>query len=46
MSALLPTGAFPIGGKVAGSGVFVVAVLVGLMMYMQAKSKNQNTPSV
>jgi len=39
MSAL-PTGAFPIGGKVVGSGIFVVAVLVGLMLYMQAKSKN------
>lgn len=45
MSALLPTGAFPIGGKVAGAGVFVVAVLVGLMMYTQAKSKKQNAPS-
>lgn len=42
---MLPTGAFPIGGKIVGSGVFVVAVLVGLMLYTQAKSKKQNAPS-
>lgn len=39
MSAPLPISAFPIGGKAGGAGVFVVAVLVGLSLYMAAKAQ-------
>ena len=38
MNAPLPATAFPVGGKAGGAGVFVVAVLVGLALYMSAKA--------
>lgn len=40
MSAL-PLAAFPIGAKASGSSTFVVAVLVGLALYLSSR----NTPN-
>lgn len=34
----LPIAAFPIGAKATGSSTFVVAVLVGLALYMASRN--------
>lgn len=38
MSAPLPIAAFPIGDKGGSTGLFVVAVLVGLAMYLSSQA--------
>lgn len=42
MNIPLPAAAFPIGGKAGTSATFVVAVLVGLSLYMATANKNQS----
>lgn len=41
MNIPLPTAAFPIGHKGGAAAVFVVAVLVGLAIYMAQTNKQQ-----
>lgn len=39
MNIPLPPAAFPIGNKATAAATFVVAVLVGLSLYLAAKGK-------
>ncbi len=45
MNVPLPAAAFPIGNKAAGTATFVVAVLVGLSLFLAAKNKPAQQPS-
>lgn len=40
----LPIAAFPVAAKLAGSSTFVVAVLVGLALYMAANNTQPSKP--
>lgn len=40
----LPVAAFPIATKLAGSSTFVVAILVGLALYMAANNSQPSNP--
>lgn len=44
MSAL-PLAAFPVGAKATGSSTFVVAVLVGLTLYLASRNTPVTTPA-
>jgi hypothetical protein len=39
MNIPLPPAAFPIGNKATATATFVVAILIGLALYMAAKNK-------
>lgn len=41
MNIPLPNAAFPVGGNASGAATFVTAVLIGLALYMAAKTKQQ-----
>lgn len=41
MNIPLPPSAFPIGNKATAAATFVVAVLVGLSLYLSVQSKPQ-----
>lgn len=45
MNIPLPAAAFPIGNKGTAAATFVVAVLVGLSIYMASKSKSAQPPT-
>ena len=40
----LPIAAFPIGAKATSSSTFVVAVLIGLALYMAANNTHPSKP--
>lgn len=41
----LPIAAFPVGAKATGSSTFVVAVLVGLALYLASRNTPLSTPA-
>lgn len=41
----LPAAAFPIGGKAGAAASFVVAVLIGLSLYMANSNKHPSQPT-
>jgi len=45
MNIPLPAAAFPIGNKGTAAATFVVAVLVGLSMYLAARNKSAQPPT-
>lgn len=43
MNVPLPAAAFPIGGKAGAAATFVVAVLIGLSLYMATANRPKQT---
>lgn len=46
MNIPLPPAAFPIGSKATASATFVVAILVGLALFLAAKNKPQQSTTL
>lgn len=45
MNIPLPAAAFPVGIKAGATASFVVAVLIGLSLYMAQSNKSQQLPT-